>query len=741
MNAAAGIIIVLAVLINLHVLIVMTIVNIKQREKMAKGGRTFLLITDICYLFTVLMSVTSVTIVIMFISGAPVDFLAAICIFCGAVACELLLLSRKLQSMGIDSMFKRGNDMRDIRNSLMVSVSHEIRTPMNSIIGLAEVILRREDIPDDVREDIDNISVASGLLLGVVNNLMDFAKVEGNNIEIVESEYNTRTFLDEINHRANNMLKGSQVEFLTDFDSSLPSRLIGDDVRLIQAITNIISNSSKYTHVGVVTFRVSCTRVRDTAKLVFKIEDTGIGMDKDRIEKLQAYTAEELILDSENGTDSWIKSENTGYVQNHDAGKSIGLGLIITRSIIQKMGGKLTMTSEEGTGTTVTISVDQKIAVDTPIGDLSLMIKEKKKRYMFTAPMARVLVVDDNVVNLFVSKELLLNYEIDVTTAGSGAECLALVNNNYYDLIFMDYVMPEMDGHETLMKLRKRHNEFAGKIPVVALTAMVTSGGAKMYIDEGFQGYLSKPINVDDLEEQLLRLLPDKYIVRKNKPVEDDDNIEDKLWYKRISSILTDVDIKQGLLYSNNDYNSYLNLLRVIYNDSYTQIAKLNRFRDNIDVDDFRVTIHALKSVTASVGAAALSAQCRELELHAKDGDKVFIMNNIGGFIENFNEFLRKIDTLLTRENEMMVRGFNKPKITLSEDEINNIVTKLILSLDEFNIDESESCINKLIAAELGYERQKAVETSKELLQLFKYEEVKEIICNAFVKEFYEKKD
>ncbi len=714
-----------------YVLVIMTRTNIKFRSRMAFGGKKFLVITDICYSFTVLFFIGILTTLILSILDVcTINIISSVSVLFASFAIWFLLLIRGLQNKGIDVMFNRGNAMRDTRNRLMVSVSHEIRTPMNSIIGLSEVILRRDDIPDDVREDIDNISVASSLLLGVVNNLIDFTKVESGQIEIIESEYNTRGFIDEIIHRAGNMLKGSQVEFLTDIDAGLPLRLIGDEVRLVQAIANIISNAGKYTHVGVITFRILCTRERETAKLTFVIEDTGIGMNKGQKERFLGYSNDEFVRDPLSGE---LKGTSTLGSVSDDESKSIGLGLIITRAIIEKLGGRIYFKSEEGSGTSVTIEVDQKIAVDTPIGDFSLMHKDTKKHYMFSAPMARVLVVDDNVVNLFVSKELLLNYEIDVTTAGSGAECLALVNNNYYDLIFMDYVMPEMDGHETLKKLRKRENEFARKIPVVALTAMVTNGGSKMYIDEGFQGYLSKPINVHDLEEQLLRLLPDKYIVRKTVPEEiDEEPIEEKLWYKRISNILDDVDIKQGLMYSNNDYTSYLNLLRVIYNDSYTQIAKLNRFKEKIDLNDFRVTIHALKSVTASVGAGSLSETCRNLEMHAKDGDAAYIKDNIDGFIDSFDSFLRKIDTLLTREDEIMVRGFNKPKVTLPPEEIDAIVEELVISLEEFNADDAEAALKKLSGANLDYDKTKAVDTAIDMLALFKYDEVKTLIENTF---------
>jgi len=732
MNIVVDIFLVLSLLVTLYFLAIMTRTNIKFRESMALGGRKFLLITDICYAFAVLFFIgILITCVFVFTGDMKVEPITAITLFIASIVNWLLLLIRRLQKRGIDVMFNRGNAMRDTRNRLMVSVSHEIRTPMNSIIGLSEVILRRDDIPDEVREDIDNISVASSLLLGVVNNLIDFTKVESGQIEIIESEYNTRGFIDEIIHRAGNMLKGSQVEFLTDIDGTLPIRMIGDEVRLVQAVANIISNASKYTHVGVITFRISCVKERGTAKLTFIIEDTGIGMNKGQRDKYLRYSNDELIRDPESGELKGISS--LGNISDED-GKTIGLGLIITRAIVEKMGGKIYFRSEEGSGTSVTIEVEQKVAVDTPIGNLSLIHKEVKKHYMFSAPMARVLVVDDNVVNLFVSKELLLNYDIDVTTAGSGAECLALVNNNYYDLIFMDYVMPDMDGHETLVKLRKRENEFARKIPVVALTAMVTSGGSKMYIDEGFQGYLSKPINVHDLEEQLLRLLPDKYIVHKNVPEDvDDEPIEEKLWYKRISSILTGVDIKTGLMYSNNDYSSYMNLLRVIYNDSYTQIAKLNRFKENIDLNDFRVTIHALKSVTASVGAEDLSRTCRNLEMHAKDGDSEYIKENIDGFIKSFDSFLRKIDMLLARENEMMVKGFNKPKSDMSKEEIDAIVKELIVCLDEFNADDAETCLKKLSNINLDYEKTKAVENAGDMIALFKYDEIKNLIESTFM--------
>lgn len=736
MNLVIDIVLILSTLLSLYVVVIMTKTNIKFRERMELGGRIFIIITDVCYIFTVLYSISTLAVTVVDLTRyEQFDLITALALFLGSACLWLLLLIRGLQNKGISVMFDRGNALRDSRNKLMVNVSHEIRTPMNSIIGLSEVILRRDDIPEDVREDVNNISVASSLLLGVVNNLIDFTKVEANQMEIIETEYNTKSFLDEIASRANSMLKGSQVEFLTDIDTRLPSRLIGDDVRLIQAISNVISNSCKYTHVGVVTFHVNGIKEKDNIRLKFVIEDTGIGMTQKQKEKLFDYSSDEMIRNPKNGqliSETSLSNRDENFEDNHSKGP--GLGLIITKNIIEKMGGKITFNSEEGRGTSVTIEVDQKIAIDTEIGDLSNSLTKKKKNYWFTAPVAKVLVVDDNIVNLFVSKELLLNYEIDVTTAQSGAECLALVNNNYYDLIFMDYVMPEMDGHETLINLRKRQNEFAKKIPVVALTAMVTNSGAKMYIDEGFQGYLSKPINVDDLEEQLIRLLPDEYIVRKNKVEDDDEAIEDKLWYKRICSILTGVNIKQGLLYSNNDYNSYLTLLKVIYNDSYTQLAKLNTYKTKIDLNDFRVTVHALKSVTASVGADDISAVCKDLEIHAKEGNTRYIMDNISKLITMFDEFLRKVDTLLQRENEMMVRGFNEPKRDISDDELDKILNKILIALDDFNIDETEELLKELECVNLDYNRAKAIENAAEILQLFKYDEVKNVIKKAFDK-------
>lgn len=736
MELAVNIILIISTLISLYVLVVMTRTNIRFRERMSLGGKVFLIITDVCYVFTVLFFIASLIVTIINMTeSSSYDIFVALALLIGSIALWFLLLIRGFQNKGINVMFNRGNALRDSRNKLMINVSHEIRTPMNSIIGLSEVIMRREDIPEDVREDICNISAASSLLLGVVNNLIDFTKVETNQIEIIENEYTTKSFLDEIVSRANSMLKGSAVEFLTDIDTRIPSRLIGDDVRLIQAITNVISNSCKYTHVGVVTFHVSGIKEKDTIRMRYVIEDTGIGMNKQQKDKLFEYSSDEMVINPNSGE---LMSESTLNNRcdssENDTSKGSGLGLIITKSIIDKMGGKISFNSEEGRGTSVTIEVDQKVAAHNQIGDISTAISKKKKNYWFTAPLAKVLVVDDNIVNLFVSKELLLNYEIDVTTASSGAECLALVNNNYYDLIFMDYVMPEMDGHETLMALRKRQNEFAKKIPVVALTAMVTNGGAKMYLDEGFQGYLSKPINVDDLEEQLIRLFPDNYIVRKNKVVEEEESLEDKLWYKRICSILTGVDVKKGLLYSNNDYNSYMTLLRVIYNDSYTQLAKLNSYKQKIDLADFKVTVHALKSVTASVGAEDISTVCKDLEVHAKEDDVEYIRGNMNMLINMFDDLLRKVDTLLQRESEMMSRGYNEPKHKISDDELDSLLNRLLISLDDFNIDDAEEILNELVNVELDYNKAKAVENAVDILRLFEYDEVKNVIMKAFDK-------
>lgn len=711
---------VLVMLILSNILLLMStivsfIVNVKMKENMSVGGKKPLVLSYLMSLAIFVMFCLDLILVYRYIDGeTSVDFLTSILIFFAALLNMLYLRFRRSLSVAISSARNKGEEVKNARNVIMANVSHEIRTPMNTIVGLIEILRKDETIDDVAREHLDSMNEASNSLLGVVNNLIDFAKIDSNKLDIIECDYNTKDVIIDIISKTKYLLADSTVEFLADVDSNLPSVLHGDDVRLVQALFNILTNACKYTHVGVITFRVtSRTTDKEHVMMHFDVEDTGCGIS--------------------NEDKQFLFTPNNKASYSHSSNRGAGLGLLISKNIIEQMGGTIEFSSEEGVGTDFSIEIPQRIIDIRPIGEIKEEASASNDRFMFTAPMAKVLVVDDNIVNLFVAKEILANYEMEIQTAASGEECIDLVNENYYDLIFMDYVMPEMDGRETLLKLRQPESEYFRKIPVVALTAQIGSGGEKVYLEEGFQGYLAKPLDVHELEKILIKFLPEEYICRKEgaKPAASSE-CNDKLWFKRLSSVLVDFDVKKGIEHCNNDYTLYMNLLRVIYSDSFSQTTKLKNFVETGNYEEYRIMVHAMKSVSASAGDMKLSYICQENENAAKNGDIIYIQNHLGTLISEYESFLSQIDTILQRESEMMNRGLTSHKEDRSDDEIKELTNKLLTALDDYNIDDCESVIAELEHTNLDYTKEKVVADVKDLLMLFKYEEAEKLIRENF---------
>lgn len=694
------------------------VVNVRNTVTIKDGGFKALALSYAMLVLNFALSCLCIIIFVFNLSGKyENDLSTALVLLISGVMSLLYLLFRRSMNRGIKMYLRQGEDVKKTRTIIMSNVSHEIRTPMNTIIGLTEVLKKDESLPEGVIDKLDNMSQAGANLLGVVNNLIDFAKIESNKLDIIECDYNLKEVIQDVIGKSTVLLADKSVEFLADVDANMPSVLHGDDVRLTQAITNIISNACKYTHVGVITFRVGYKPIdRSHAVFHFDVEDTGVGIPND--EKQYVFTP------------------NEGFSANHDrTNKGAGLSMLITKSIIDKMGGSISFSSEQGVGTNFYIELPQTIVSSEPIGTLDdEVVLGAGERYMFTAPMAKVLVVDDNIVNLFVAKEILSNYGMEIQSASSGQECIDLVNENYYDLIFMDYVMPGMDGHETLLQLRQPESEYFRKIPVIALTAQTTGGGEKLYLDEGFQGFLSKPIDVHELEKVLLKFLPEEYICMKEgvEPKIRKQQMDEKLWYKRICSVLTDFDVKLGLEHCNNDYTSYLNLLRVIYNDSFQQASKLRNLVSSGDIDNFRISVHALKSVTASAGDMRLSFICEENENAAKTNDLTYINNHIETLISEYESFLNQIDTLLQRESEMMNKGLTSHKQDRKPEEIGKLVDSLVVALEDYNIDDSENIMIELEHTNMDYAQEKVLADARDLLSLFKYDEVVELIKKEF---------
>ena len=366
------------------------------------------------------------------------------------------------------------------KTNFLASMSHEIRTPMNAIIGLSESMLN-SNIPDEFREDIKNINEAGSILLEIVNNILDITKVEEGKTTLNNKPYSLADTIAKLSHMVEISLIDRPIKFNVQVVGNIPNTLMGDEVKLYQILMNILSNAVKYTKKGSITFVIESVLFGNKDTLTFKVIDTGIGIKKADNDKL------------------FQKFERLDQEQSDIQGT--GLGLTITKKLLDLMGGKISFESVYQQGTTFTIVVEQEIVDKSSVNFETYKAKKMTVDNYFDGSKYNILLVDDNLLNLKVAEKMLKQYNLNVTSVKSGLECLNKTKNNRYDLIFMDHMMPEMDGIHTLYNLKNRASGF--DTPVVVLTANAIDGSMEMYLREGFCDYLSKPIDQVELDRIL----------------------------------------------------------------------------------------------------------------------------------------------------------------------------------------------------------------------------------------------
>ena len=479
-------------------------------------------------------------------------------------------------------------------------------------------------------------------------------------MEIVDAEYDPVTGLSELIKMISPRAAEKGLSLSCDIDEDIPRRLIGDDVRIIQVLTNLLTNAVKYTQKGEVSLSVSVSKEEeDSVTLLYEISDTGIGIKDEDKEKLFSEF-------------SRVEGEATHRIEG------TGLGLPITMKCLKLMGSRLEVDSIYGTGSTFYFQLKQKVADRTPIGDfekarISDAIEVEVFREDFTAPEAKVLVVDDVELNLKVFKGLLKKSKMDIVTAASGAEAIRLIRDNRYDVIFMDHQMPEMDGIETLEELHKDKDAQIDGVPVIALTANAIAGARDMYMQKGFSDYLSKPIDGWELLKMLHKWLPQEKIkpIEKEeaagavkaagvtKAEEEDDDVMEFLpvgetaaasaagndWIDRIKAL--DIDTKAGLLYAGSSEEFYKEILGDFAKDFAEKSGELNECFDNKDWENYGILVHALKSTAKMIGAMDLSEEAKKLELAAKDGDVLLIEAGHSGLMSRYAKLCASVSKAL----------------------------------------------------------------------------------------------
>ena len=408
-------------------------------------------------------------------------------------------LTDKMQIIGqLEEASRQADLANKAKSAFLAKMSHEIRTPINAILGMDEMILR-ESKEEKISEYAGSIQDAGKVLLSIINDILDLSKIESGKFSIIPDKYSVPEMLISIVDIMTVKVQEKGLDWKLEIDRNIPTSLFGDELRIKQIITNIMNNSVKYTEEGYVLLRMEWEETgEDQGELVIEVTDTGIGIRKEDMEKLFAYY------------------ERFDETRNHFV-EGTGLGLTITKNLVEMMNGSIKVSSIYGKGSSFFVRVPQKVMDGTPMGTLEeareARTKQIEESELFTAPEAKILVVDDNIINLMIASELLKRTEIQVEVANSGENCLELISQNNYHIIFLDHMMPTMDGIETLKEMKKMENNKSVNAAVIVLTANAITGAKEMYLKEGFDDYLSKPIDCRELEEMIRRYLPEELIL------------------------------------------------------------------------------------------------------------------------------------------------------------------------------------------------------------------------------------
>lgn len=538
----------------------------------------------------------------------------------------------KRQNEELEIARRQAEEANRAKSEFLSQMSHEIRTPINAIVGMNEMILREES-DEKILEYAQVVEDSSNALLTIVNDILDISKIESGKMEIVEAEYGVTSLVNDCYNMVAERARNKGLDFEVSCDETVPRVLFGDMIRIRQTIINLLTNAVKYTEKGKVTFLISGKKEDDSYQLKIEVKDTGIGMKPENLEAL------------------FDKFERFDLEHNQGI-EGTGLGLNITHHLVDMMHGKILVESEYGHGSTFTILLPQKLVNEETIATFSVgktrnPVERKSYRPRFTAKEAKVLVVDDVPINLKVFASLLSKTQMEIDTASSGIDCLRMTREKTYDIIFLDHMMPVMDGIETLRQLKTVEGNLNRDVPIVMLTANAVAGMKEKYLSEGFTDYLSKPIESDKLEEMLLKYLPDEKItvVQEEKINEDEKKecVTMEEGKQRVPMVegggldalcqsIPEIDMEKALLYCAGSKEFYVEMLGDFSTDGRKE--KLEAFYEAEDWDNYAVDVHALKSTARTLGLMHIGDRAEKLQEAAEKKDVSFIKENHGELIE-----------------------------------------------------------------------------------------------------------
>ena len=552
-----------------------------------------------------------------------------------------------LRSMGLmminafirHEMTKKIISANEAKSDFLARMSHEMRTPLNAVLGLTELTLIDEGLNKETESNLEQIYSAGSTLLSLLNDILDISKIEAGKLELIESIYDVPSLINDSITQNILRIGSKSIDFILNIDKNMFAQLYGDELRIKQILNNLLSNAFKYTEEGTVTLEIDCSRESETVWVTIKVSDTGIGIKPEYLSI--------IFLEFEQSND-----ESNKYIEG------TGLGLPITKKMVELMGGTITVNSEYKKGSVFTVKIAQKFIGSEVIGsEMAESLKSFRysdnKRYKnarlnrIKMPYARVLAVDDVITNLNIIKGFLNQYEIKVDCVTTGQKAVEAVKNEKikYDAIFMDHMMPGMDGIEATRIIREEiGTEYAKNIPIIAFTANAIIGNEELFLNKGFQAFISKPIDIHRLDKVLRHWIRDKSKEVKNVYKNETQGNDDKEEFKMTE--IPGINKVKAMSMVDGEIKLFISVLRSFCVNTPEILKKLENVTED-NLNEYSILVHGLKGACAGIGAEKLREKMYYLELKAKSGNISEILNKNENMIQDTLSLIDNINVKL----------------------------------------------------------------------------------------------